>query len=55
MFRVSMPELIFAILFGGIPVAAGIWVIYTLVHIRSSQRQMLGKLEAIARAIAKQP
>jgi|WetSurMetagenome_2_1015567.scaffolds.fasta_scaffold1504185_1 hypothetical protein len=47
--------LITAIFFWGIPIAAGIWIIVTLVRIRSRQHDIQIKLEEIERAISKQP
>jgi hypothetical protein len=50
----SWIPLILIIFMWGIPLAAGVWIIYTLVHIRSGQQTIQNKLEAIERAIAKQ-
>jgi hypothetical protein len=51
----SWIPLIIVIFMWGIPLAAGVWIIYTLVHIRSGQEAIQNRLEAIERAIAKQP
>jgi hypothetical protein len=50
----SWIPLIIIIFMWGIPLAAGVWIIYTLVHIRSGQKAIQNKLEQIEREVAKQ-